>query len=89
MKADERVTEKIEEKKIQNYIGRPNQTKEEFLQAKTFQQAIQDYKEKRQNDKKFKNMLNTDEKLQYITNYSQDFKNKRKQVKLGGHIPYP
>ena len=70
MKADERVTEKIDEKKIQNYIGRPNLNKEEFLQAKTFQQAIQDYKVKRQNDKKFKNMMKTDEELQYITNYS-------------------
>ena len=70
MRDDHKIMDKIHEKKIGNYVGQPTTNNQEFLKAKTFQQAIQDYRQKRQNDKKFKNMLETDEKLQYKTGYS-------------------
>ena len=37
MKDDNRIRDKIEEKKIGNYVGQPVNNKQDFLKAKTFQ----------------------------------------------------
>tara|TARA_B110000285_G_C14929727_1_gene516748 strand:- start:229 stop:339 length:111 start_codon:yes stop_codon:yes gene_type:complete len=36
MKDDGKVRDKIEEKKIANYVGQPVNNKQDFLKAKTF-----------------------------------------------------